>query len=144
MPIRPVRDIIRHQRLFTVTPEATVRTAALMMKEYNIGSLMVVEDGRLAGIFTERDALFRVLAAGLAPDRTTVGQVMTADPVAVSPDCPVMNALHRMHDGGFRHMPVVEDGRPVGMVSIRDAIGPELATLERELHDKEALAEILA
>ncbi len=144
MPTRPVRDIIRHQRVFTVTSDTTVRTAALMMKEFSIGSLMVVSDDRLTGIFTERDALFRVLAAGLDPIRTTVAQVMTSDPLTVTPECPVMNALHRMHDGGFRHMPVVEDGRPVGMVSIRDAVGPELATLERELDEKEALAEILA
>lgn len=144
MPTRPVRDIIRHQRVFTVTSDTTVRTAALMMKEFSIGSLMVVSDDRLTGIFTERDALFRVLAAGLDPIRTTVAQVMTPDPLTVPPECPVMNALHRMHDGGFRHMPVVEDGRPVGMVSIRDAVGPELATLERELDEKEALAEILA
>lgn len=144
MHTRPVRDIIRHQRVFTVTSDTTIRTAALMMKEFGIGSLMVVNDDQLTGIFTERDALFRVLAAGLDPNRTTVEQVMTAEPTTVTPDCPVMNALHRMHDGGFRHMPVVDDGRPVGMVSIRDAVGPELATLERELDEKEALAEILA
>lgn len=144
MPTRPVRDIIRNQRIFTVTPDTTVRTAALMMKEFGVGSLMVTTDDRLTGIFTERDALFRVLAGGLDPTRTTVEQVMTADPITVTPDCLVLNALHRMHDGGFRHMPVVEAGRPVGMVSIRDAVGPELATLERELDEKEALAEILA
>ncbi|MCW2246282.1 CBS domain-containing protein [Azospirillum fermentarium] len=144
MHTRPVRDIVRHQRIFTITPDTTVRTAAVMMKEFGVGSLMVTAGDRLTGIFTERDALFRVLAGGLDPTRTTVEQVMTPDPLTVTPDCMVLNALHRMHDGGFRHMPVVEDGRPVGMVSIRDAVGPELATLERELDEKEALAEILA
>ena len=141
---RPIRAIVRNQRLFTTPTSATVRTAAHMMKEYRIGALMVVEDdGRLLGIFTERDALFRVLAGGLDPDRTTVGEVMTADPTTISPDRPVVHALHLMHDGGFRHLPVAEQGRPVGMVSIRDAMGIELARFEQEVHERDAIAEVL-
>ncbi|MCG5239105.1 CBS domain-containing protein [Azospirillum doebereinerae] len=144
MPNRPIRTIIRNQRIHTVPVSATVRTAAHMMKEYRIGALMVVEGQRLLGIFTERDALFRVLAAGLDPDRTVVGDVMTGDPTTVSPDRPILHALHLMHDGGFRHMPVTERGVPVGMVSIRDAMGLELARFEQELHERDAIAEILA
>lgn len=140
---RPIREIIRNQRVVTVAGTASVRTAAHMMKEHRIGALAVVEDERLVGIFTERDALFRVLAGRLDPDRTTVGEVMTGAPSTITPDRPIMHALHMMHDGGFRHLPVVERGRPVGMVSIRDAVGPEMARLEQELHDKEAIAEIL-
>lgn len=143
MPNRPIRAIVRNQRLHTVDPQTSVRTAAVMMKEYRIGALMVVEGDKLTGIFTERDALFRVMAAGLDPDRTTVGAVMTARPTSVSPDRPVVHALHLMHDGGFRHMPVTEDGRVVGMVSIRDALGMELARFEQEVHEKQAIAEIL-
>lgn len=143
MPNRPIRDVVRNQRIVTVPRTASIRTAAHMMKEFRIGALVVVEDDRLAGIFTERDALFRVLAGGLDPDRTTVDEVMTRDPTTVGPERTVMHGLHLMHDGGFRHLPVVEDGRPVGMISIRDAVGPELARLEHEVHDMEAIAEIL-
>ena len=144
MPNRPIRDIVRNQRIVTVPTTASVRTAAHMMKEYRIGALPVVDGERLVGIFTERDALFRVLAGGLDPDRTTVAAVMTSDPTTIGPERQIMHALHLMHDGGFRHLPVVERGRPIGMVSIRDAVGPELSRFEREIHDKEAIAEILA
>ncbi len=144
MPNRPIRAIVRNQQIYTVPTTATVRTAAHMMKEYRIGALMVVEGERLLGIFTERDALFRVMAGGLDPDRTLVGAVMTADPTTISADRPVVHALHLMHEGGFRHLPVVERGVPVGMVSIRDAMGIELARFEREVHDRDAIAEVLA
>lgn len=144
MPNRPIREIVRSQRIVTVLRTATIRTAAHMMKEYRIGALPVIDGDRLVGIFTERDALFRVLAGGLDPDRTTVDEVMTREPTTIGPEDTIVRALHLMHDGGFRHIPVVEeDGRPVGMVSIRDAVGPELARFEHEVHDMEAIAEIL-
>lgn len=144
MPNRPIRSIIRNQKIHSVPCDATVRTAAHVMREYRIGALLVLEEGRLAGIFTERDALFRVLAGGLDPDRTRVGEVMTRDPATLPPDRPVLHALHLMHDGGFRHLPVVEHGKPVGMVSIRDAMGLELVRFEQEMDEREAIAEILA
>jgi len=144
MPNRTIRSVIRQQTVITVPADTTVRTAAHMMKEYRIGSVMVVEGERLVGIFTERDALFRVLAGGLDPDRTRLDQVMTPDPTTIAPDRPMVHALHLMHDGGFRHLPVVERGRPVGVLSIRDAVGVELARFEQEVHDKEAITEILA
>jgi len=140
---RPIRGIVRDQRVVTVSKSASVRTAAHMMKEYRIGALPVLDGDRLVGIFTERDALFRVLAGRLDPDRTSVESVMTADPTTITPDRPVLHALHLMHDGGFRHLPVVERGRVVGMISLRDAVGPELVQFEQEVHDKEAIAEIL-
>lgn len=143
MPNRPIREIVRNQRIITVPRTASVRTAAHMMKEARIGALPVVDEGRLVGIFTERDALFRVLAGRLDPDRTTVDEVMTRDPTTVGPERSIVHALHLMHEGGFRHLPVVERGRPIGMVSIRDAVGPELARFEHEVHDMEAIAEIL-
>lgn len=144
MPNRPIRSLIQNQQVHTVQKDISVRTAAHIMQTARIGSVMVVEKDALVGIFTERDALFRVLAGGLDPDRTKVGEVMTADPQSISPDRPLVHALHLMHDGGFRHMPVVENGVPVGMVSIRDAVGVEMVRLEHELDDKDAIAEILA
>lgn len=144
MPNRPIRSLIQNQQIHTVDKGISVRTAAHIMQTARIGSVLVVEKDVLVGIFTERDGLFRVLAGGLDPDRTRVGEVMTAEPQTISPDRPLVHALHLMHEGGFRHMPVVENGRPVGVVSIRDAMGIEMVRLEHELDDKEALAEILA
>lgn len=144
MPNRPIRSLIANQQIHTVDKSISVRTAAHIMSTARIGSVLVVEKDALVGIFTERDALFRVLAGGLDPDRTKVGDVMTADPQTISPDRPLVHALHLMHDGGFRHMPVVENGRPVGMVSIRDAMGIEMVRLETEQNHKDAIAEILA
>ncbi|MBI1208034.1 MAG: CBS domain-containing protein [Azospirillum sp.] len=143
MPNRPVRDIIRNQEPITVGPEMTVRQAARLMREKRVGSVLVVEKGQLTGIFTERDALNRVLAAALDPDRTVISEVMTKSPQTISPNRPVVHALHMMHDGGFRHMPVVDGGRPLGMVSIRDAMGLELVRFEEEDAQKEAIAEII-
>ena len=104
---------------------------------------MVVEGGRLVGIFTERDALFGVIAEGRDPRSTRLGEVMTRDPQTIGPDKPLGHALHMMYEGGFRHVPVVENGRPLGMVSARDALGPELREFESELVQREHIREIL-
>ena len=104
---------------------------------------MVVDDDRLVGIFTERDALFRVLAMDKDPKVTRVGTVMTKKPRTIGPDRPLGHALHLMYEGGFRHVPVVEHGHPVGMVSTLDALGPELAQFQDELDDREHIGEIL-
>ena len=100
-----------------------MREAAQLMASEKIGALPVVKDGRLAGIFTERDALVRVLARGLDPDTTRLAEVMTADPVTIDARRPLKHALQMMVDGNFRHVPVVEGGSVVGMVSARDALG---------------------
>src|SRR5258707_15058200 len=95
------------------------------MKLYRIGAIFVVDGGGLAGIFTERDALFRVVAEGRDPATTRVAEGMTDNPRTIGPDRPFGHALHLMYEGEFRHVPVVEDGRPLGMVSARDALGPD-------------------
>lgn len=141
---RLVRDVIKGQTILTMPPDTKVRAAAERMRERGVGSAMVVEDGRLAGIFTERDGLFRVLAAGLDPDATPISAVMTADVTTVPGSTPLLHALHVMHEGGFRHVPVVEDGHPVGMVSIRDALGEELDRFHDEVARKEAISEVVA
>jgi CBS domain-containing protein len=104
---------------------------------------MVRSGPRLAGIFTERDALYRDLAAGKDPKRITLGEVMTADPTTIAADKPFGHALHLMYERGFRHVPVVENGLPIGMVSARDALGPEMEQFEAELREREHLTEIL-
>lgn len=143
MPNRKISDVIRHQKILCAEAGITVREAACRMAQDKVGALLIVENGLLCGIFTERDVLNRVVAAHLDPDSTPVGTVMTRNPQTVSPDRPFSHAMHMMYEGGFRHMPVVDAGKPLGMISIRDAIGPELTEFESELERREKLAEIM-
>lgn len=109
-----------------LAPRTTVRAAAEAMAKRGMGAAMVVEGGRLVGIFTERDALFRVVARGLDPGATTLSAVMTVDPQTVRPEDSFGYALVLMQQGGYRHAPVIENGRPIGMVTSRSAMDPEL------------------
>ena len=86
MPNRSVRDVIANRKPFTAPGRTTIASAAQVMKEHNVGALMVVERGRLTGIFTERDALFRVLAEGRDPATTHIADVMTTKPRTIDPD----------------------------------------------------------
>lgn len=143
MPNRSVRDVIANRKPFTAPGRTTIASAAQRMKEHNVGALMVVERGRLTGIFTERDALFRVLAEGRDPATTHIADVMTTKPRTIDPDKAIGHALLMMYDGGFRHVPVVEDGKPLGMISARDALGPELQEFDSELVHREHIGEVL-
>jgi CBS domain-containing protein len=133
MPVRPLRSILAGQTPITAPKTATVVEAARLMKQHVIGALLVVEGARLIGIFTERDALFRVLAAGRDPAGTLLGDVMTAHPQTIHPDEPFLRALRIMHKGGFRHLPVVEHDRPLGIVSVRDALDDDFYELRLDL-----------
>ena len=143
MPQRAIRSIIGEQQPVTTSSDVTVAAAAQLMKLHRIGALLVVDDGRLAGIFTERDALFRVVAEGRDPEATRVAEVMTRNPRTIEPDRPFGHALHLMYEGGFRHVPVVEDARPIGMVSARDALAPDLQQFISDLDARTHIGEIL-
>jgi CBS domain-containing protein len=144
MPNRLIRDVIAGQSIRTADATTTVLAAAQTMAASGIGSLLIVDaKGSLTGIFTERDALNRVLAKGLDPAKTTLAQVMTGKLQTIAPDRPLGHALHLMFEGGFRHVPVVENGKPVGMVSARDALGGEMVQFEHELTQRDEIAEIL-
>ena len=144
MPQRPVRSIIAKQKILTAAAEITVAEATRLMKKRTLGAVMIVnDDGQLLGIFTERDAVFRVLADGRDPKTTQLSEVMTAHPQTIAPDRPFGHALLMMYEGGFRHVPVVEDGKPIGMVSARDALGPELQEFESEMQRRTRIGEIL-
>ncbi len=143
MPHRPIRTIIENQQIATAPSSMTVLGAARVMKDRRIGALLVCDLRRLVGIFTERDALFRVTAEARDPGITLLADVMTPHPQTIGPDKPLGHALHMMYEGGFRNVPVVENGRPIGMVSARDALGPELREFVSELGAREHIAEIL-
>jgi len=141
---RTVRDIIEQQQPVTAPSTMSVRDAAKIMKQRRVGAMMVVEGGLLAGVFTERDALNRVVADDRDAQTTTLADVMTRNPRTVSPDASFTSALELMHQGHFRHVPVVENGRPIGMISVRDAMGPELESFVYEMLRQEQVSQVLA
>ena len=144
MTERTIREIIAGQELLTAPASMTVAEAARLMRQRNVGAMMVVDADKLAGVFTERDALFRVVAAGLDVGKTPLSTVMTKNPQSIAPDRSFVQALAMMHEGRYRHLPVVENGRPVGMVSVRDAFGPELEAFVYEILRQEQASQILA
>ncbi|HEX5392798.1 MAG TPA: CBS domain-containing protein [Rhodocyclaceae bacterium] len=144
MTTRPIRQIIQGKKVVTASPDVSVADAAIAMRNARVGALAILEDEKLVGIFTERDALFRVLANGMNPSATKLEYVMTSNPQTITPNRPVSHAMHMMHEGGYRHMPVVENGYLVGMISVRDALVPELREFEEELDSRDHLFEVIA
>jgi CBS domain-containing protein len=106
--------------IHAVGPDAFVTECARTMSSARIGALLVLNDEKLVGIFTERDALIRVLAAGLDPRSTKVSEVMTRDPVSVPPSTSVGKAMELVTQRRFRHLPVVENGKVLALVSSGD------------------------
>jgi CBS domain-containing protein len=143
MSHRPIRTVIEKQKILTTSSATTVSDAARLMKKHQAGAILVCDKKRLVGVFTERDALFRVTAEGRDPNTTVLADVMTPNPQSIGPNKPLGHALHMMYEGGFSHIPVVEKGRPVGMVSTHDALGPELKAFVAEMDERENIAEIL-
>lgn len=115
-----VPHAIHGQELITFAPDTMVREAVDVMAKRRFGAVPVVEDDRLVGIFTERDVLVRVMAAGKNPDTTRLDEVMTRNPDTVRSSDAVVHALELMNEHNYRHLPVVDGGRLVGVVSIRD------------------------
>ena len=144
MSHRPIRSILENRKPVTAQSNFTVSHAARLMREHKIGALIVCKEGRLVGVFTERDALFRVTAEDREAQSTVLADVMTRDPQTIGPDKPLGHALHLMYEGGFRHVPVVEDGRPIGMISTRDALGTELQDFVYELLRLEQAQDVLS
>jgi CBS domain-containing protein len=102
-----------------VSPDQTVAEAVELMRRERVGCLLVCEGARVVGIFTERDLMRRVLAVG-RPLTLPVAECMTPRPVVVHPKEPIGAAVQRMEEGGYRHLPVVDEaGRPVGVLSVK-------------------------
>jgi len=135
----PVRNVMEPRRLLVAAPDTSVGTAAKMMAAHKVGAIMVLDGTRLIGIFTERDAVFRVIAAGRDVHTTRLADVMTKSPVSVAPNETFGYALLLMHENGFRHVPVVVDGEPIGIVSARSALDPDLEEFESEARRRKAI-----
>ena len=134
-----VPDIVQRQKITSVTPDDTVFAAAVKMKEAHIAALVVLgDDGALAGIVTERDVTQRLVAKGFDASATPVSEIMTANPDTLSPDDFAGDALELMQSRKYRHLPVTEDGKCVGMVSIRDLYAAVKLALEEDIKETEA------
>jgi len=131
---QPVKSVMQRQKLLTAPPDTVVSQAAKLMASKNAGAVMVVEVDRLIGIITERDIAYRVVARGLDARTTRIADVMTPAPETVDPDKPFGYALLRMHERGFRHLPVIRDGKVIGIVSARSAMDPSLEEFVSEAH----------
>ena len=121
-----VRNVMERKKLLTASPETTVLAAARLMVKRKVGAIMVVKHNSLVGIFTERDVVVRVIAQERNAQTTRLAEVMTTAPQTIDPDRSFGYALLMMHEKGFRHVPVIEDGRLVGIVSARAALDPDL------------------
>jgi len=126
-------DIVRNQDPVTLPASATVRKACQSMRDRRVGAVLVTEaDRRLVGIFTGRDAVHRVLADGRSAATTKLAEVMTRDPDTMPPGKTAIEALRLMEDARYRHLPIVENGKVVGVVSRFDFSGIELDRLDEE------------
>jgi CBS domain-containing protein len=135
----PIRSVMEPRKLVVASPQTSVREAAQLMMDARVGAVLVVSEGRLVGIFTERDVVYRVTAADRDPRTTRLGEVMTAQPKTLAPEESFGRALLVMHENGFRHVPVVEAGRLVGVVSARHALDPDLEEFAAEAKRREHL-----
>lgn len=144
MPSRPVSEIIGNRPIPVASMRTTVRDAANMMKSQRLSAVLIVDEGILVGILTERDVVYRVIADGLSPADTRLDSVMTRNIRTITPEKPFGHALHLMYEGGFRHIPVVDRaGHPLGLLSARDALDVDGLRLEEELERREEIAVIL-
>jgi len=118
-----VGQIIRtKQELWSIAPEATVFKALELMAQKDIGAVVVVKDEKLVGIFSERDYARKVILKGLSSKTTTVGELMTKDVFTVSPETTIKECLTLATEHRFRHLPVVEKGKLVGIITIGDIV----------------------
>ena len=118
-----IYDLVKDRRMiYSVDANSTVLEAARFMMEHNIGAVPVLREGELAGIFSERDVMNRVVAAGRSPGQTRVSEVMTANPRAVQADDTIENCIFIMREFGFRHLPIVEGKKLMGLISLRDLL----------------------
>ncbi|WP_028467720.1 CBS domain-containing protein [Nisaea denitrificans] len=133
-----VPDVVSKQDLSSLSPKETVLTAAKLMTSRKIGALLILDGEKLVGILSERDIAGRLVAEEKSPGGTLIEAIMTPKPETIGPKASVMDALQRMQEGGFRHLPVEEDGKIIGMVSIRDIYAAVREDLEEAVLEREA------
>jgi CBS domain-containing protein len=136
-----VREIMSEGDVCQASPGTSVRAACCLMVQHQCGSVLVVEGDQLLGIFTQGDLVRRVLAAGRDPNLTLLVEVMTKEPDTIRSRDSVDEAIRRMDEYGYRHLPVVERGAVVGMVALCDCSIEDLAAMHAELETRRVVAE---
>jgi CBS domain-containing protein len=134
---RSIKSMMEHEKYLVAPPDTSVSEAARLMAGRNAGAVLVVDNERLVGIFTERDVVFRVIAQDLDPAATRLQTVMTPSPLTLDPARTYGHALLLMQENGFRHVPVVDNGRPIGIISSRNAMDPDLEEFVSEQRRRE-------
>jgi CBS domain-containing protein len=127
-----LRELVKNRKVHSVDSGATVLEAARLMMDHNIGAIPVLRNGELAGIFSERDIMNRVVAAGRTPGHTAVSEVMTPNPRSVKIDETIEECLFLMNEFGFRHLCIVEGNELKGLVSLRDILTQQAKDIERQ------------
>jgi len=138
MDTKIVPGVVKEQSIATLNPADSVMDAVTLMSERKIGAVIIVDDSaKLAGIFTERDLVNRVVAKGIDASTVPLSQVMTSNPDTLGPHDTAMNALDLMSARRYRHLPVVDGDKVIGMVSIRDLFNVVKAQLEEDVRERE-------
>ena len=127
-------------QVFSISPDATVRDALTLMGEKEVGALVVLDADRLVGILSERDYARKVIVRGKASYDTLVREIMTTDVRTADPERPITECMGLMAERRYRHLPVVEDGRVIGVVSIGDLVKEMIAEQEQTIRQLASVA----
>ena len=128
-----IYDLVKEQEMCVADANDSVMEVAQAMVERNIGAVPVLRDGQLAGVFSERDLMRRIVVEGRDPKATRVGEVMTPEPLSVSRHDDLERCLVLMREHGFRHLPICEGGRLLGFLSLRDLLLRDLSEKDDEV-----------
>jgi len=128
-----IYDLVKEQEMCVADVDDNVMEVAQAMVERNIGAVPVVREGRLAGVFSERDLMRRIVVEGRDPHATKVGEVMTSEPLSVSRNDDLEHCLVLMREHGFRHLPICEGERLLGFLSLRDLLLRDLSEKDDEV-----------
>lgn len=139
MKYHSVGELIADQNTYSVAPGTSVQSATELMAEHQFGALPIIAEGKLAGVFTERDLLNRVVAAKLNPETTSVADVMTTDPVTINASDSLVKSLTLMIENHFRHLPVIWEDNRVGMLSSREVPADYWVLMENWIAAKKGL-----
>ena len=135
----PISSVLIHKAsaLWSIAPEATVFEAIKLMAEKNIGSLLVLSGGRLAGVFTERDYTRKIALLGKTSKETRVGEIMSTNVITVTPDDSVEECMRLMTNNRVRHLPVMEGPNVIGLISIGDLVNWIISTQNAHIEQME-------
>ncbi len=131
-------DLVKDRDVYFVEASRSVLDTARFMAERNIGAVAVVHGDELIGIFSERDLMKRVVASGKNPAATTVEEVMTADPLVVSPQEKITDCMRMMKEHSFRHLPICDGRKLKGLLSLRDLLLHDLVEKDGEIQTMRA------